>query len=336
MKSQNLKSSINSTVSRRDFLSRVSVAGLAISIPLSPSIWSNKLESVIKLGMITDLHHDIMHDGFERMAAFVNAMRAFQPDGVVQMGDFAVPKPENTPLVALFQKCSGEHFHVLGNHDIDGGYTYEQCVSQWKMPYRFYKKSIKGLDILVLDGNDKGSPDYGGGYPSYIGEDQFQWLSEQLENTEGPVLILSHQPLAGTIAVDNAKQLQSLLARYQDKIIAAICGHSHTNQMFHHRDVAYIHLNSASYYWVGDQYRHNSFSKQVHDEYPWISRTCPYKDALFAQLTIDPQAGKMSLIGRSSAWVGPSPKELGVDFQPFDAIQPQISHRFLELSDKTH
>ena len=49
----------------------------------------HKLEKPIKIGLITDLHHDVMHDGFQRLDAFLKAMKAEQPDAIMQLGHLA-------------------------------------------------------------------------------------------------------------------------------------------------------------------------------------------------------------------------------------------------------
>jgi len=289
------------------------------------------LDEEIRIGLITDLHHDIMHDGLDRMKAFESAMHRFLPHAVIQMGDFAVPKPENQPLVDLFHQLPGHSFHILGNHDTDGGYSPAQCLRQWNLSSSYYREEVAGLTLLVLDGNESGSPTFKRGYPSFMGEVQVDWLRAQLEDSEGPVLIMSHQPLAGTIAIDNALEIQQLLTNYNQKIVAAICGHSHTDQLIRVVGVTYIHLNSASYYWVGGAFRHQSYPEAIHKSHPWISSTCPYQEVLFAELTLDPKKGKFNLMGRRTAWVGPSPAEVGL--RPFpdalvgEQIHPVIRNR---------
>ena len=49
----------------------------------------------IKLGIITDLHQDIMHDGPARLKVFLDAMANEKPDALLQLGDFAYPTKGN-------------------------------------------------------------------------------------------------------------------------------------------------------------------------------------------------------------------------------------------------
>ena len=101
--------------------------------------------------------------------------------------------------------------HVIGNHDTDAGFTKDNCIDKWGIPSRYYARDIEGLQLLVLDGNDAGSPTHKGGYVSYVGKEQVEWLKEQLATLDGPIMVACHQPLAGAYAVDNAEEIQAVL-----------------------------------------------------------------------------------------------------------------------------
>ncbi|NIP96728.1 MAG: alkaline phosphatase, partial [Akkermansiaceae bacterium] len=49
----------------------------------------------------------------------------------------------------------GPRYHVIGNHDTDGGYQREQTVAWWKMTARYYSFDHAGTHFVVLDGNDR-------------------------------------------------------------------------------------------------------------------------------------------------------------------------------------
>jgi calcineurin-like phosphoesterase family protein len=286
---------------------------MTLAIPNAVVKALSYIKTPIRIGMIADLHHDIMHDGITRMNAFINEMKVQKPDAILQLGDFAYPNEANKQVIDLFNRAHPLPLHVIGNHDTDAGHTQQQCIGKWGMLGRYYAQYIAGVWLLVLDGNDKGSPDHKGGYPSYVGKEQRDWLIRQLSELEGPVIVCSHQPLAGAAAVDNAAEMQDILAAASDKVLLAINGHTHIDDLLRVQNVAYLHVNSASYYWVGGAYKHHSFSKEVHEDFPWISYTCPYRDALFAIMTIDPENLTIKIEGRQSEWVGQSPAGLGLD-----------------------
>ena len=286
----------------------------------------------IRFGVIADLHYDLMHDGIDRMKSFLSSIVMNQTDAIIQLGDFAYPNANNKEIINLFNQAHERSLHVIGNHDTDSGHTKQMCLDIWGMPAPYYIQKIDWLSFLVLDGNVLASPTHKGGYPSYIGDEQIEWLRKKLEMIDGPIIVFCHQPLAGNSAVDNAIEIQSILEKAADKIILSLNGHSHIDDLLHINGISYMHVNSASYYWVGDPYQHDSYSKKVHDDYPWISYTCPYSNSLFAMFTVDPNSLKISVEGQHSQWVGKSPADLGYninsDLKHGEQIVPNIINRF--------
>lgn len=321
-------------INRRQYLQSFLSGGLVLLLPEIVRTAVGRLDSEVKLGLITDLHQDLIHDGAERMGRFVKAMKNEHPDATIQLGDFAIPKEVNQPIVSLFSKSSQMPLHVLGNHDMDSGFTKAQCIAAWGMPARYYAKDVKGIRLLVLDGNETGSPKYKGGYASYIGAEQRNWLREELALATGLVIVLSHQPLAGPLAVDDAEEVQRILGEFPKKVLLAINGHSHVDYLTRIQGIPYLHLNSASYFWVGEKHRHATYSAEIMEKYPFAALTCPYRDSLFAVLTVDPANEVIRLKGRQSSWVGPSPAQLGSepypDLLPGGEIAAHIRHRNIE------
>ncbi|MCH2141257.1 MAG: metallophosphoesterase [Phycisphaerales bacterium] len=325
------RSPMEGDLTRRGFLHRAAGASMTLALPGISAAAARSLAKPVEIGMIADLHHDVMHDGDDRLGAFLRAMSARQPDAILQLGDFAYPSAENTALIERFNAAHARPLHVIGNHDTDAGYTTADCIEKWGMPGRYYACDIEGLHLLVLDGNDSGSPTHKGGYATYVGDEQVAWLNAQLASLDGPIIVASHQPLAGAYAVDNAEALQSILGGAADKVILVINGHSHIDEMIRVQNVTYLHVNSASYKWVGGNYRHESYAEEIHAAHPSISYTCPYRDALFATLTVDPGNQTIHITGQSSSWVGKSPAELGLDMHPNlisgEQIAPRIRDR---------
>ena len=112
----------------------------------------------ITFGICADIHQDIMHDAPDRLRAFVDAANAANVDFSVQLGDFCVPSEDNRPFLNIWKTLNGPGYHVLGNHDMDGGYTREQSVSYFSMAGRYYSFDMKGWHFVVLDGNDPETP----------------------------------------------------------------------------------------------------------------------------------------------------------------------------------
>ena len=308
----------------------VASAGLTAAAPLDAASSLSRLPGPVRIGLIADLHHDVMHDGPARLGAFVKEMQRSSPDAIMQLGDFAYPNEANAPVLAQFANAHDQALHVLGNHEIDDGHSFDEVAEAWSMPGRYYTHEIEGLQLIVLDGNER-PEDHKSGYPAHVGDEQLAWLSKTLDRLVGPAIVFSHQPLAGPSSVDNANSVMAILRAHRDKVLLTVNGHTHIDASFESATIPTLHINSASYYWVGGQHRHQSYPAEIHEDHEWISYTCPYRDPLFALLTINPQAGTIELSGRASAWVGESPEQVGVQPHGSDLkaehITPRIKSR---------
>lgn len=150
--------------SRRDFLRIAGCATASLALPELAAAAVRELDKPVRLGLIADLHQDVMHDGPARLDAFLQAMRADPPDALVQLGDFAVPSEANLPLIKTFNEAHEQTLHVIGNHDVDGGFSFEQVVETWGMKDRYYTHDVGGLRLIVLDANET-PPNHEGGVP---------------------------------------------------------------------------------------------------------------------------------------------------------------------------
>jgi predicted phosphodiesterase len=114
--------------SRRHFLKSIAASTAAAGFPL-PIHAAGTDPTKLRIGIITDVHKDVIHDADARLQTFVDAMRREQVDAIIQLGDFCIPKPANRAFLAIFNQFSGPRYHVLGNHDMDGGFTRDQAVA---------------------------------------------------------------------------------------------------------------------------------------------------------------------------------------------------------------
>lgn len=318
---------------RRDFLRQSSLlaAGATASFPLPLAASGRK--GKVRIGLIADVHQDIMHDGPARLQAFVDQAKEWQADAVIELGDFCQPKPENRAFADILARFPGPSYHVLGNHDTDGGFTRERVVGFHRMPGRYYSFDLGGIHGVVLDGNDK-PPGHKGGYPSHIAEDQIEWLKDDLSKTDHPVFIFSHQSLERPGCIKSQAKVREVIesAKHGDgirKVAACLNGHWHLDLMRVIQGIPYIHINSASYYWLGSRYRVDRYDGKIHRAHPHLSCTAPYKDSVFTLLEVDFAKRAFMLSARKSEWIGPSPQDLGAnpaDLNP-EWISPGCSAR---------
>jgi hypothetical protein len=91
--------------------------------------------------------------------------------------------------------------------------------------------------------------------------------------------------------------------------------------------VLYSQINSASYYWIGSRYQQVRYSPEIDKSHPYIKYTIPYKESLFAIVTVDVANGILTIEGRSTEFVGPSPWEMGASREELEAptLVPRIS-----------
>ena len=124
-----------------------------------------------------------------------------------------------------------------------------------------------------------------------------------MERLKGPFLVTSHQPLADLGNIDNPSEVQALLYSEADKVLLAVNGHIRINHLAKAGVLSYLHLNSASYKWVGESYRNRSNPAEVHSKFRWIEYACPYRESIFATLTLDPANARIEVRGRKSQWI---------------------------------
>ncbi|KKL27564.1 hypothetical protein LCGC14_2383900, partial [marine sediment metagenome] len=129
--------------SRRSFLKTVSFcSGVCLFPPCA--FGSRKPPAVLRFGLIADVHQDVMHDSRQRIEAFVGAMNKAKADFICQLGDFCWPHERNQEFLECWRQFDGPRYHVLGNHDMDGGYTRERAVAFLGMPGKHYSFDNKG------------------------------------------------------------------------------------------------------------------------------------------------------------------------------------------------
>lgn len=306
--------------SRRTHLTCLATATTSLAFPQWAFGESGNKTEPIKLGIIADTHIGFVDDATHRFDLFMKDMAKQKPDGMIQLGDFAYPNGKHQAIVDTFNAGAKVTIHAIGNHDLDHSHTRKDCINSWGIPASYYTRNVKWLKIVVLDGNDKGSPTHAthGGYPSYIGNDQTSWLEKQLKIAESPVLIVSHQPLAGRSAVDNAKEIQAILSKHKGKIFLCINGHSHVDQKIEINGVTYLHINSASYFWLGGK-----------------ARLAKYTDPLYAIMTLDPNSKMIEIQGVESSWLNKNPKDLnyftGKNADAQNIVVPKIRNRDLKI-----
>lgn len=324
---------------RRDFLIKSVGGSLALALPISllQGCMQDEHQSV-SFGVCADVHKDIMHDANERLKIFVEAAREAKTDFILQLGDFCRPYDSNTSFMDIWNSYEGNGYHVIGNHDMDGGFSREAVLKYWDSIAKYYSFDLNGFHFIVLDGNDLNpSEDKAPGYARFIGEEQINWLKKDLRLTDKHVVIFSHQSLENIGGIENIEEVQKVLENENaeagfGKVIACFSGHHHTDYYVQKNDIYYIQINSMSYSWLGDKYKTIRYSEEIDKDFPWIKYTAPYSESLFAFVEINQNT--ITISGKQSIFVGPTPGELGVPESDNGPNVPQISNRELRYIGK--
>jgi 3',5'-cyclic-AMP phosphodiesterase len=317
-------------MTRRGFLG--TAAALPWALGAAPLAESGRR---VRFGLVSDVHQDVMHDGLARIRAFVDAMDRARVDFILQLGDFCWPHPRNAEFLAAWNEFSGPRYHVLGNHDMDGGYRREQTVSFYGIPARYYTFDAGPIRGIVLDTNDPGGT--ARGYAKFIAADQQAWLADQLQRTDRPVCVFLHHPLDDPGGIENRAAVRGLLERAQadkpGKVLAVFSGHFHQDYALEVNGIRYVQINSASYVWLPAAAARETYSPEVHRAHPYLRNVAAYRDPLWALVTVDLDRGELLIEGTRSDWQGADPWQRGAPETeyPRDKNRPAISGRRFEL-----
>lgn len=319
-----------SGTSRREFVRRVASTTAAWTV-LGSAGAAGTSDRRVRFGLIADIHPDVLPDGLERVQAFVKAMTSARVDFVLQLGDFVWPKPSNQRFLDAWNQFPGPKFHVLGNHDMDDGYTSDKTVAFVKMPARYYTFPAGPALGIVLDGNEPGG--VRSGYKRFMGQTQLKWLEMELAQTTRPCFVFIHQPFDcdHDDALENAAEVRTVLENAEKTrpgtVLAVFSGHFHLDYARVVKGVRYFEINSAAYWWLANQAaRREVYPPEVHQAFRWASAVAPYQDPLWAMVTMDLDRGELLIEGKRTEWLGPDPWTRGeITDRPRESLHPWIS-----------
>ncbi len=309
---------------------------------ISLNLTAKKYDS-IKIGMCSDVHLPTMHDSEYRITRFIDSMKIARPDFIIELGDFGTPEKKYAHFFDIWNSFPGDKYHVIGNHEMDGGTSKDQALEYRAMPKSYYSFDKNGFHFIVLDGNDKKNPE-AKGYKQFIGQEQLTWFKDDLAKAKYPVVIFSHQGLANYVSADeeygveNYKEMEGILEAHNaknphNKVIACFNGHTHYDYAENINGIWYITITSMSYHWLGEKYAHLQYGEEVDKNFKWIKYTAPFKEPLYTIVEISTK-GTIKIEGKKSQWVGKTPWELGYPESLKKYMRPEISERNLKFTLK--
>lgn len=302
-------------LSRRQFLTGSAAALVGSHLPRTTARAAVN-QKTISFGLCTDVHKDLIHDADSRILVFLREMANRDLDFIMQLGDFCQPHGRNQGFMYIWNSYQGDSFHVLGNHDVDGGFSWDQTMEFYGMESPYYSFDRGGFHFVVLDCNNK-PEGHTSGYPAYVSQEQLEWFESDLARTEYPTLVFSHQSLTEACGgqVVNSENVQAVVDRARwdsggNKVIACINGHTHLDYASHAGGVHYLSLNSMSYFWMGAPFEHSHYGGFIEEIHPAQRLTVPYDAPLFAVVTVKPE-GELLIEGSRANFVPPTPADLG-------------------------
>ena len=329
---------------RRQFIKAVLSGSSILLLPLSMGARAKNQETrSLRFGICTDIHQDIMHDAAIRLQQFLDVAEKQNLDFVIDLGDFCFPKNENLDFVKIWKSSPIEKFNVLGNHDMDMG-NKNDFMNFVGMKERYYSFDRGDIHFIVLDPNNlyiDGNyiPYQNGNFykpaeqRAHVDPAQMDWLKNDLSKTQKHCIVFSHQSFQNETACQNGEQVRAIFEEANrnagfTKVVAAFSGHDHTDYATEINGIQYIQINSMSYQWVGEKYKcPERFPDSINKLRPSLQYTTPYKDPLFAIVTINENS--LELKGIESSFVKPGPSELGIptNLQSSTPLVARISDR---------
>lgn len=313
---------------RRQFINRVGIGATAAVMPttmlsFTPSIVIGDTSKKLRFGIVADVHKDLMPDANDRLEQFIAQAIESEVDFIIQLGDFCMAEAKNKDFLDIWETYKGPKYHVLGNHDMDK-HSKTQMLDFWGMPKTYYSYDVDGFHFIVLDANflyeDGRFIDYkkanfyvDSSLRTFINDEQIAWFKADLEATELPTIVFSHQSLWHyQWGVKNRLTLQKIMEAHKEKVVCCMNGHNHIDYHHQQNGIDYIEINSMSYQWMEDKYKNTDrYPKEMYASYKWLPNLATYKDPLYAFASIDPK-GSMRIQGVQSEWVSPSPFDMGM------------------------
>ena len=285
MYSAHFKCSQKQGFTRRNFLK---LSGITLSSPfLSPFHCSSHHRKPFvchRFGVVTDSHYAdadtygnrYYRDSAIKMTECVTIMNEKKVDFLIELGDFKdqnePPEEDNTisylkTIENIFQQFHGPAYHVLGNHDMDSiskkQFLLNVTNHNVSSERSYYSFISNGLYCIVLDANFR---DDGIEYDhnnfiwteTNVVSSELEWLSEELNKAQGPVIIFIHQLLDGEgyYFVNNADEVRHILQK-SGKVIAVFQGHYHYGR---HSCIEGIHYFTLKAMVEGSGLENNSYA----------------------------------------------------------------------------
>lgn len=281
-------------------------------------------EKPVRFAIVSDLHAEDVPDGKERLDSFIIAASCADVDFIIELGDFCRLDSVSQPYLNIWDRFSGDKYHVIGNHDMDK-YAPEEYVEGMGMPGRYYSFDSGNFHFIVLDGNNlydgkeyrhyaKANYYVDASMRAFIDPEQMEWLKCDLEKTEKRCVIFSHQSIDAV--VKNGDKVRQILEDENrragfKKVVLAFSGHNHSNYTKVINGITYMQMNSASYVWIEQpSMTEKRYPEEINQKYSLMKYSITYDAPLYALVTLTSKGAEVK--GKKAKFMPPTPEELNL------------------------
>ena len=261
-------------LSRRAFLRN---GTLLLATVDSSSVLADQQESVLRVGLVTDLHYaDKPPAGSrhyretpDKLAEAAAKFSGNQPDFIVELGDFIDAADSVDAELGYLKRINkeflpicGHRHHVLGNHCV---YTLNkrEFLDVVEQPESYYSFDVGDFHFIVLDscfrsdGTPYGRKNFEWTDPN-IPAAELEWLKANLTGTKKKTVVFAHQRLdvSNHYGVKNADSVRKVFEE-SGRVLAVFQGHSHKND---HNEIGGIHYCTLVAMVEGSGANNNAFS----------------------------------------------------------------------------
>jgi len=262
-----------------------SIGGLFLLPALSKVSLTTAKKPVLRLAHLTDVHLKNQFNAPARFARCLHHLQAQLPkvDLILNGGDIVFDmNKENIGAIngqwklvqeTMRNECSIPVSYCLGNHDIwwnedskgEVFYGKKNAMDKLQLVKPYYSLIQNGWKIIVLDSTHLDIDNTW--YIGKLGDEQFNWLKNELENTGKtmPVMLMSHIPiltallmiednvvnkwtmLGGDMHTDTAKIIHLFYSHPNVRL--CLSGHLHMRDKVVYNNVTYICNGAVSGAW---------------------------------------------------------------------------------------
>lgn len=276
----------------------------------------------VKFSVFSDLHYwpgNFSTDGMACLDKIRDRALENHVDFVIHLGDLCHAPSKYPEIVGYYDGIPLQTYHCIGNHECEWS-TYDEVLEAYRMEKGYYCFDRNGFRFLVLDLNnmriDGQVVHYSmGNYRKPIEgmqlvtfpEEQLAWLEQTIMESPYPCILFSHHSLEranGGLPPAERRAVRELLRRVnrdKQRVLMAVNGHYHRDNLRIMDNIAFFDLNSTSCEWVSPQH-FGKYPEEFYNQYRFAHNTVIWEDPIHAIITVR-EDGTIKIEGMKSRFL---------------------------------